>query len=559
MIPNPPTIDFVLSWLRSSTVQVSVLIALVLAVRWIFRARLAPRWRHLLWLVVIARMLIPFSVEIKLPWLDPRPAIAAHLGGGEGNLPQFEAGARSETPARPAEARVDFSRAVFLLWLAGMILLAGRLGWESLRFARRVAGERPMDDAELRALLRAAREEMGVRAPVEIVVTSLVSTPMLCGYFRPRILLPEGARADFSDAELRFIILHELAHLKRHDIAINWAASLLQIVHWFNPLVWAAFRQMRADREEACDALVLSRARPEENIPYGETIVKLLGHFRTRSPLPGLAGILEYRRQIKDRVTMIRDFRPGRERFAAAAVLTCVLALFAFTLPSAFTAGTSSDEKLPVAAVLGPWVNTEPTAKSLARIVLSEESGQLYLDGWDKPLENPRNHSRIALPLSPAEFLSRKTFTATVDRGYATAEYHGRFDGSLFVLSQRTVYRDPERAPTQGRALYVREGTAAAPLPRKGLLGTWSNMFPATRYYREVKIRAGDDGVFLVTPSEAIPLPLSRSAAEDFGDGSLEMNPLRLPGEFTVALKGRVLTIKGKGNWGAFEEKYLAD
>ena len=57
------------------------------------------------------------------------------------------------------------------------------------------------------------------------------------------------------------VLLHELAHLKRHDLAVNWLLGLLQSVHWFNPALWLVFRRVRADREVACDELVLAAAR----------------------------------------------------------------------------------------------------------------------------------------------------------------------------------------------------------------------------------------------------------------------------------------------------------
>jgi beta-lactamase regulating signal transducer with metallopeptidase domain len=74
-----------------------------------------------------------------------------------------------------------------------------------------------------------------------------------------------GFLRSFSTEELRFVFLHELAHVRRRDILMSWLMALLQVVHWFNPLVWFAFSRWRADRELACDAL--KRSVPDKQGP----------------------------------------------------------------------------------------------------------------------------------------------------------------------------------------------------------------------------------------------------------------------------------------------------
>jgi beta-lactamase regulating signal transducer with metallopeptidase domain len=105
------------------------------------------------------------------------------------------------------------------------------------------------------------------------------------------------------------VFLHELAHVKRHDIALGWLTAFLQVLHWFNPLVWLAFHRMRSNRELACDALMLSRTQGEGTQDYGRAIVSLLEHFSVPQPLPGLAGILESKSQLKRRIAMITQFQ----------------------------------------------------------------------------------------------------------------------------------------------------------------------------------------------------------------------------------------------------------
>jgi hypothetical protein len=107
------------------------------------------------------------------------------------------------------------------------------------------------------------------------------------------------------------VFLHELAHLKRRDLLWNWLAALLQAVHWFNPLVWFGFARWRAVREMACDALALEAAGEGKNQEYGRTILRLLERFTYRTASPGFVGILEDKRELRQRIEAIAQFRPA--------------------------------------------------------------------------------------------------------------------------------------------------------------------------------------------------------------------------------------------------------
>jgi len=146
----------------------------------------------------------------------------------------------------------------------------------SIRLARRFAHLPPLTDPAVLAVLADCRRLLGVRARLVVVESGDVSSPALQGLIRPQLLLPKKFAGNFSLRELRHIFLHELAHVKRRDLWLNWLVALLQVAHWFNPLVWIAFTRWRADRELACDALALEAAGAGHNKEYGQTILRLL-------------------------------------------------------------------------------------------------------------------------------------------------------------------------------------------------------------------------------------------------------------------------------------------
>jgi len=195
-----------------------------------------------------------------------------------------------------------------------------------------VTRERPLTDQKILDLLEDCKSEMGIRTILGVVITDKVKSPALFGFVRPRLLLPTGITENLSLKELRHVFLHELAHLKRHDIYLGYLASLLQSLHWFNPVIWLAFYRIRTDRELACDALVLAQTHSSESKDYGRTIVSLLERFSHPRHLPAMAGILETKSQLKRRIKMIAKFKKtSRSRWAGAMLLLVVLACLVLT------------------------------------------------------------------------------------------------------------------------------------------------------------------------------------------------------------------------------------
>jgi hypothetical protein len=209
------------------------------------------------------------------------------------------------------------------------------------------------------ALLEDCKQEMGVFTPLTLIETAAIKSPALLGFVRPRLLLPEGLIQSFSLAELRYVFLHELGHLKRGDILLNWFMVLPLVLHWFNPLVWFAMSRMRNDGEAACDAMALSHAREGENRSYGETIIKLLERFSCPAMAPGLAGMLENKQQMRRRIGLIATFKKTRRWPVVAAPLFTLLAVLTLTdaqSPPPAGGGQQPSGRSEAGARWRPWV-----------------------------------------------------------------------------------------------------------------------------------------------------------------------------------------------------------
>ena len=328
-------------WLFRASWQAGVVIVLVLAVQWAFGRRLSPRWRYAMWFLVVLRLALPWTIPSPVSLFNlvefQRQSMRASPDNGIIEAQEStQAGTTTSDVSGSAPRRFDPS-VLLWIWAAGAVSLAGYLTYNQYRISKAVTYRRPLIDARVMNLLEDCKQLMNVRVPVTLVVTGDAGSPALFGFLRPRLLLPAGLTRSFSEEELRHVFVHELSHIKRNDILVGWAMTALQILHWFNPLVWVAFRRMRLDRELACDAMALSYVK--ETRPYGETIIKLLEGFGCSARGPSLAGTLEDKNQMKERIHMIANYTKTNRWPAPAMAMLAMLGVVALT--DAQTGGTS--------------------------------------------------------------------------------------------------------------------------------------------------------------------------------------------------------------------------
>jgi beta-lactamase regulating signal transducer with metallopeptidase domain len=361
-------------WLLWVSLQGSVLIALIVLVQLILRGKLGIRWHYLLWVLLLIRLAVPWLPESKMSIFNLLPKSIqqgriieafSEPQSARGMDYYFYAESADDQETQPEGDSesffIRFVRMMPLLWLFGTVVLAVYVCAGNLHLWWLVTRERPLTDQKILDLLEDCKSEMGIRTILGVVITDKVTSPALFGFIRPRLLLPAGMLDALSLKELRHVFLHELAHLKRHDIYLGYLSSLLQVLHWFNPLIWLAFYRIRTDRELACDALVLSRTKSGQAKDYGRTIVYLLERFSRPRRLPAMAGILETKSQLKRRIKMIAKFKKtSHPRWAGAMLLLAVLACVVLT--NAYVAKADLDFSTPTN--LGTMVNSSSNEAS---------------------------------------------------------------------------------------------------------------------------------------------------------------------------------------------------
>jgi beta-lactamase regulating signal transducer with metallopeptidase domain len=232
--------------------------------------------RHLVWSIGLgAALALPF-----LQWLLPEWSWA--VLPATGRLVGFD-----PPPAAAAEPGVE--RTLVWLWGIGIVatLIGFLVGRARVRWISRHAT--PVDHGPWSALLLQVSGEIGLSRRVRLLQAPETTLPMMWGILRPTILIPREANG-WSPALRREVMLHELAHVQRHDYLTQTIARLACALHWFDPLAWVAARRMRLERERACDDRVLDGG--SSPCDYAEHLLAVARWSSTgvRSGALGMAG-----------------------------------------------------------------------------------------------------------------------------------------------------------------------------------------------------------------------------------------------------------------------------
>jgi len=256
----------------------SIGIALILLVKKVLKNHISARWQYNLGLL--------FFILLVIPFIPGSVFASLNIGSGFNGIQLAETTAlvvnEATAPTYPTNWLQDFAVQVYrsqeghlalvlvAMWIVGVIASAV-IAWLNSRNLRLIKeSAKPIEDKKILDLFMRCKAEVGVKGNVLLGASVLVKTPMTIGLFKTIILLPA---AEISLTDMRHVLLHELVHCKNRDIQISGLMCLFQMLYWFNPLVYLAFKQMRLDRELACDAYVLDMLPAEAHISYGKTLL----------------------------------------------------------------------------------------------------------------------------------------------------------------------------------------------------------------------------------------------------------------------------------------------
>ncbi|MFO1093259.1 MAG: M56 family metallopeptidase [Planctomycetaceae bacterium] len=320
----------------------ALLAAVVFAIQLTCARWLRPAQLGLLWSVVLLRLMLPavpqspLSLQNLLRTTETPPlAVAApHSEWPPVNTSDFQ----RIPPAVPVPAAIA-EESLFdqilnwlpLVWELGCFAILAGTTLRYLFFAFRLRRDGTASDPRLLQLLEDCHARLRIRRPVRLVITTRVRQPAVLGVWRPKLLLPPHVAA-LGDADLRLVLLHELAHVRGWDVAVNWLLLVVRAVHWANPVCWLAASRFLNLREQARDEMVLRASAEDVRHDYSALLLTLAAHYgqpaRWRVMLPSLlpqlvCGLFE-KQAIAARLKAIRARRvQPRWQFVAAGLLIC--------------------------------------------------------------------------------------------------------------------------------------------------------------------------------------------------------------------------------------------
>src|SRR6185369_15379735 len=209
---------------------------------------------------------------------------------------------------------------IVLIWAVVVLAIGASLGYEAMLVKRIVNRARPLDSEDWLNPLWEVSDRLSLEEPPRLLRSEDAKMPFACGVFTPTIVLPAECDTWTLDRR-RAVLLHELAHVRRHDLVGHTLGRLACAFYWFHPLVWTAAKQLRSESERACDDLALAcGARATD---YAEHLLDIVTSVkRDAAPVPVVALAMARRKEFEGRMLAILDpdlrhSSPSRKQSAA--------------------------------------------------------------------------------------------------------------------------------------------------------------------------------------------------------------------------------------------------
>jgi len=387
----------IVRYLVAQSWQIATLTLAVALAAWALRRRTA-HIRYLLWLIVLAKCLVPPVFAVPLKVLPERTAPVAEPVAAQLEAPNQTAAIppsptdRSAGPAAtPAtamsEANHATERPLGLRAWAGLAWIAGAGSYLILNLLRGLRGRRwlgkrrqPLPDEirkETQALLPA--HDRGILPPIWVVEE--VGQPFVWGLVRGSIYVPASFLSIRDTEHLRHVLAHELSHVQRFDATVNFFQIIAQGLFWFHPFVWWTNREIRQEREKCCDEMAIAQSGAKAK-DYCNAVVETLASAESLDrPVPSLA-VAGPARNIEERIrTMLQ---PGRRFYKCASPVTAIaIALVALmTVPTALVLSARATPEDTIERVPGSAGSQESTISDAPSIPALPEGWSLdYDDG----------------------------------------------------------------------------------------------------------------------------------------------------------------------------------
>lgn len=276
------------AYIADSSIQMIFFFVIILIIAIIFKNRSA-KFLYGLWTLILLKAIIPPSVPLPFQkQIDFLPNISWANFSPETAVSQV---------AAPV-LRLEFTGYLFLFWIGIVFILLAVVLWKNIIFRHKLKGAVPFDKS---LLSPAIKNRLNKNRPVKIFMLDNICAPFMINIFQPKIFLPEDA-IKWEKKKLEAILSHELAHIQRKDLWLNFCQNFIQIFYFFNPLVWIANRQLTSLRERVCDDYAIVNLKGY-SLEYSKFLLSHLDRSMTARECPALVNYF-----LRSKKTVLKRF-----------------------------------------------------------------------------------------------------------------------------------------------------------------------------------------------------------------------------------------------------------
>ena len=317
--------DFMIRFLICNILLCGI-IGIFLLMKRILKNSLSSRMQYNLWFLLLGLLAVPFMpfrfiklselfVWFKSLNLVPTAKTETTIGQTfHTNITDTQNWMEDFTLSVNRETQSIIGYLLLALWISGIIAMLILVIRSALCLHILKKSALPLQSQKVQQLYQRCLNDTGITKNVPIYSTAHLKSPVIVGFLKPCIYLPIHLIADDNETDIRYMLLHELQHYKHKDGIANYLMNLVGIIYWFNPLVWYALKEMRNDREIACDTSVLKLLKSEDYVAYGNTLINFAEKI-SLTPFPFASGISGNMKQMKRRILNIASYeRPNLQK-----------------------------------------------------------------------------------------------------------------------------------------------------------------------------------------------------------------------------------------------------
>ena len=417
-------------WAVAGLIESAVLLAIVGVILLIGGRRIPAAAAYWMLLLVLVKAVLPIGFEVPVGrswWPATEQFVACGAKHTPNNVRKSDAGSKTmiaessaKTSARmPASSQapltaqasasvranhadpvigveglreaLTWQSLALLVWSGVVVVLFLRMGVGHLRLGRALRFAEPLDLSRFDINLAELVATLEVIRPVRAVTGPEHAAPAVSGIWRPTLVLPRGIETQLTAVQLRWVILHELAHVRRGDLVVSLLVRLVQVGTFFNPATWIAARMAEHYRECACDDLALRHAGCDR-VRCGEAFLSILSTMVTAEQ-PALAFFSTHR-LARRRFVRLLDTRPDgarRSRWPVAVAMTAAVVCANASVSQRRVAAVAV-EAVAVDSIVSDSASAEgPTAEATNPAAVPKESNARLVRTvnriWDEQLQ----------------------------------------------------------------------------------------------------------------------------------------------------------------------------